>query len=42
MIHAIQKTMKTEDSVFNTFLLYVLIEQQLYSGTGEDKDYLRR
>ena len=33
MIHTFQKTMKTEDSVFNTFLKWILVEQQLYSGT---------
>ena len=32
MVHALQKTMKTEDSVFNPFLNCVLVEQQLYSG----------
>ena len=31
MIHAFQKTLKTEGSAFNTFLQYVLIEQQVYS-----------
>ena len=27
-----QKTMKNEDSVFNTLLIMCLMEQQLYSG----------
>ena len=47
MILAFQKTMKREDSVFNTLLKCVLVEQQLYSGrirsiegTEEEEDGL--